>query len=128
MHVTVTPIFAAVMALMFLILSINTVRMRWKTRVSVGDGGNKEMQRAIRAHGNFIEYVPITLLLMLFLEMRTVSIYVIIALGAALLVGRCCHALALLGSLKYFKFRVVGMTLTFVTLFISSVWLLITYI
>ncbi|WP_340150088.1 MAPEG family protein [uncultured Sneathiella sp.] len=128
MHVTITPIFAALLALIFVLLSIRTVRMRWKTRISMGDEGNVEMQRAIRAHANFIEYVPITLLLMLFLEMRAVSIYGVIAIGVLLFVGRCLHAIALSGKKMNFKFRASGMILTFTALIVGSLWLLFTYL
>ena len=95
MHITVTPIFAALLGLIFFFLSLRTSLVRRRAKVSLGDGGNTELQMAIRAHGNFIEYVPISLLLMAFLEMRSVSIYVIIVLGVMLVAGRCCHAIGI---------------------------------
>ncbi|PHQ70624.1 MAG: glutathione metabolism protein [Sneathiella sp.] len=128
MHVTITPIFAALLALLFLFLSYRTIRVRGKAHVPVGDGGNDELQRAIRAHGNFIEYVPITLLLLMFLEMREVGIYVMIALGAMLLVGRCVHAYGISNPKENYRFRTLGMVLTFITMIVASFGLLYTYL
>lgn len=63
MHVTMTPIFAALLGLIFFFLSLRTSLERRRAKVSLGDGGDPGLQGAIRAHGNFIEYVPISLLL-----------------------------------------------------------------
>ncbi|MZR30983.1 glutathione metabolism protein [Sneathiella sp. DP05] len=125
---TITPIFAALLALVFVLLSIRTVKARRRSKISLGDGGDNALQMAVRAHGNFIEYVPITLLLMTFLEMRTVSIYVLIALGSLLFVGRCCHAIGFSGANMNFRFRAIGMVLTFIALIVASLWLLYTYL
>ena len=95
MHVTVTPIFAALLGLIFFFLSLRTSLVRRRAKVSLGDGGDAGLQMAIRAHGNFIEYVPISLLLLAFLEMRTVSIYGVIVLGVLLVAGRCFHAIGI---------------------------------
>ena len=55
---------AALFALFFIVLSLRVAAMRRSTRVSLGDGSNAAMQRLIRAHGNFGEYVPLLLILM----------------------------------------------------------------
>ncbi|MEH6546216.1 MAG: MAPEG family protein [Sneathiella sp.] len=128
MHVTVTPIFAALLALIFVYLSVRTILKRRKAKVAVGDGGNVELQRAQRAHANFIEYVPLTLLLLTFLEMRAVGIYVIMGLGGLLLVGRCLHAFGISNPKEKFVFRQAGMYMTFATMILGSLGLLYTYL
>jgi len=128
MHVTVTPIFAALLGLIFFFLSLRTSLVRQRTKVSLGDGGDDGLQLAIRAHGNFIEYVPISLLLLLFLEMRTVSIYVVIVLGSMLLIGRCLHAIGISRASPDFRLRKFGAILTLLVLLIGSLWLLYTYL
>ena len=128
MHITVTPIFAALLGLIFVFLSIRTVSARRRAQVSLGDGGDEALQKAIRAHGNFIEYVPITLLILLFLEMRDVSIYVVTALGVLLFAGRCLHAIGVSRTPPNFQFRKIGMVFTFLALLIGSLWLLYTYL
>ncbi|MAZ04590.1 MAG: hypothetical protein CMN56_15760 [Sneathiella sp.] len=128
MHITVTPIFAALLGLIFFFLSLRTSLVRRRAKVSLGDGGNTELQMAIRAHGNFIEYVPISLLLMAFLEMRTVSIYVIIVLGVMLVAGRCCHAIGISRANASFRLRQIGAVLSLLVLLIASLWLLYSYL
>ena len=53
-------------------------------RVSLGDGGNPALQRAIRAHANFSEYVPFALVMLAILELSRFSIYALHALGMLL--------------------------------------------
>ena len=73
------------------------------------------MLAAIRAHGNFAEYVPLALLLMVMLEQGHTSVYVLHALGVVLLVARLIHGYTL--SFSYsLKRRVIGMALTFTVL------------
>ena len=58
-----TPLYAALLGLIFVALSIRTIRLRRRYGVGVGDGNNTELQRAARVHANFAEYVPLALLL-----------------------------------------------------------------
>jgi len=128
MHVTVTPVFAALLALIFVYLSVRTILKRRKAKVAVGDGGNVELQRAARAHANFIEYVPITLLVLTFLEMRAVGSYVMIGLCSLLLIGRCVHAYGISNPKENYIFRKIGVYMTFATLILGSLGLLYTYL
>lgn len=128
MHVTVTPLFAALLGLIFFFLSLRTSLERRRAKVSLGDGGDKGLLMAIRAHGNFIEYVPISLLLMAFLEMRAVSIYAIIVLGTMLVAGRCFHAIGISSANASVRLRQVGSVLSLLVLLIASLWLLYSYL
>ncbi|MAL79983.1 MAG: glutathione metabolism protein [Sneathiella sp.] len=128
MIVSITPFFAALLALVYVLLSLQVSRLRRKAQVSIGDGGDIALQKAIRAHGNFIEYVPITLIILMFLEMRTVSVYVIVILCALLLVGRILHAIGISGMKEILIFRMIGMICTFIALIVGSLWLLLTYL
>jgi uncharacterized membrane protein YecN with MAPEG domain len=77
---------------MYVALSINVSRYRFGAKVSLGTGESSNLERAIRAHGNFIEYVPFALLLMWFIETLTLSANVVFWLGSILLIARVCHA------------------------------------
>lgn len=109
---TIAPIYAAIFALMLVVLSGYVIKMRYKHRVSLGDGGNGEMLKAIRAHGNFIEYVPISLILLTMLELGGESATILHGFGGALLVGRILHAPGL-NFKGTTKLRQIGMILTF---------------
>lgn len=117
----VTPIYAGLLALWFLVLVMRVIQHRRRAGVSLGDGGDTSLQRAIRGHANFAEYVPLALLLMAMLEMTRTSIYVLHALGVTLLVARVLHGYAL-SFTGHFQFgRMWGATLTFVVLLVEAV-------
>src|SRR5690349_15514260 len=69
----VTPIYAGILAILFFILSMRVIVGRGKNGPSLGDGGDVRMQRRIRGHGNFAEYVPLILVMMAMLELSHYS-------------------------------------------------------
>ncbi|HEV7800456.1 MAG TPA: MAPEG family protein [Burkholderiales bacterium] len=117
----VTPLYAALLTLWMLVLSMRVITWRRKARVSLGDGGNPALQRAIRGHANFAEYVPLALLLLLILELSRFSIYVIHAIGLTLLVARLLHGYALSFTAEYKFGRYWGAVLTFVVIIVEAV-------
>ena len=66
-------LYAALLALLFVGLSIRTLRMRRRLGIAIGDAGNESMLRAMRAHSNFAEYVPLSLLLIYLVEVTGAS-------------------------------------------------------
>jgi len=117
----VTPLYAGLLVLWFLVLSVRVVRARGAGGISLGDGGDARLLRAIRGHANFAEYVPLALLLMAILESSRFSIYVLHALGITLLLARLLHGYAL-SFTPHFKFgRMAGAALTFGVLLVEAV-------
>jgi uncharacterized membrane protein YecN with MAPEG domain len=117
----VTPLYAALLALWFLVLSLRVITLRRSARVSLGDGGNPMLARAIRGHANFAEYVPLALLLLLILELSRFSIYLIHALGVILLLARLMHGYALAFTSESRIGRAGGVLLTVIVLAIEVV-------
>ncbi|MDE2422085.1 MAG: MAPEG family protein [Gammaproteobacteria bacterium] len=110
----ITPIYAGLLALFYFVLSYRVVLMRDK--VSLGDGGNPILQRRIRAHGNFAEYVPFILVMLGFLELNHLPFYALNILGLTLLIARLLHGYSL-SFTESFKFgRFWGTALTFLLL------------
>ncbi len=119
MHVT--PFYGGLLALWFVVLSVRVVRERRHNKISLGDGGNTQLQRAMRGHANFAEYVPLALLLIAVLELSRFPPYVLHGLGLTLLAARLLHGYALSFS-AHFRFgRVAGAGLTFLVLLIAGV-------
>jgi uncharacterized membrane protein YecN with MAPEG domain len=117
----VTPLYAGLLALWFLLLTLRVVQERHRTQIALGDGGDATLARRIRGHANFAEYVPLALLLLAILELSRFSIYVIHALGIALLVSRLLHGYAFAFRTQ-FRFGVFwGVLLTVVVLAIEAV-------
>ena len=120
----VTPLYAALLALWFLVLSVRVIRYRGRG-ISLGDGGDPAMLRLIRGHANFAEYVPLALIMMVMLELTHVSIYVLHLLGLALLIGRLLHGYALSFTRRFQSGRVAGTVLTFVVLVAEAILCLV---
>lgn len=114
--IAITPIYAALCALFFVYLSFRVIGQRRNTKTSLGDGGHDSLQQAIRVHGNFAEYVPMTIVLMALAELQSAPALALHAVGIALIVGRLLHAYAIPSANGRFQFRVSGMILTFLAL------------
>lgn len=122
-----TILYAALLAVLFLVLTFRTILFRRGLRVALGDGGSNALQRAIRAHANFAEYVPIAILLLALVEASGGSVVLVHALGGALLLGRLLHALGISRVREPLPLRMVGMVLTTGVIAVSAVCLLLVY-
>ena len=120
----VIPIYATLLALFFVYLSARTIGVRRKAKISIGDGGDSEMLRAMRMHANFSEYTPITLLLLALLELQGGNFWVLHCLGILFVAARLSHAYGISSAQAPGKFRVAGMVGTFTTIVIAAVMLL----
>jgi uncharacterized membrane protein YecN with MAPEG domain len=121
----IVPTYAALLAILFVVLSIRTIRARRRFQIGLGDAGNAQMLRAIGVHANFAEYAPLCLLLLFFVEERGASTWLVNALCLSLTIGRLSHAYGVSQANENFKFRVAGMVMTFITILSSSAYLLI---
>lgn len=90
-----TPLFAALLGLIYMRLTLAVPRLRIKYKVGIGDGGHDDLARAIRVHANFAEHVPLTLLLLLMVELQGFSDWILVTLGFALVAARAGHAYGL---------------------------------
>ena len=118
---SVTLIYAGALAIWFLVLSIRVIQGRMGPgNPSLGDGGNPMLLRRIRGHANFAEYVPLTLVLMGFLELSGLPGWVLHVLGATLLAGRLLHGYALSFTQHFLFGRTAGIFLTFVSLLVAG--------
>ena len=122
----VTAIFAAILGLLAAALTANVIIHRVRLKVDSGDGGLPAMAQAIRAHGNFAEHVPLALLLIAAVEMLGAARWLVVALGAALLVARLASALGLGRSLAGTPPRQIGAALTLAVTIVASVTILAT--
>lgn len=122
--IVVSSLYASLNGLIYVALSINVIRKRWKFKQSLGDGGESILRKAIRVHGNFSEYVPLALVLLGFLELNQVQTIWLHIIGSSLTIGRILHAF----GLSFFRGssfpRFAGMSLTFGVLIFSSLLLL----
>lgn len=121
MIVLIVPFYAALLALFYIVLSLRVVRLRRKEKVAIGDGDSLRLRRAIRVHGNFTEYAPLTLLLLAFVEMQAASLTTVHVLCITLLIGRVVHAYGVSEEKEDYRLRTAGMLLTFAAIAASAV-------
>jgi hypothetical protein len=110
---------AGLLGLLGVALLSNVGRMRGKTKIFIGDGGNAELITAMRVQANFVENVPLGLIL-IWLAGATYGPATIATLSVALVVARVLHAAGMLGYLP--RGRMLGATLTLIVLLVSSIW------
>ena len=110
-----------------LYLAGRVVQARNSENVLFGDGGNVVLLQRQRVHGNFIEYVPLGLLLLLVLELNGAAPLLLNALGGSLLVARILHAFGFSRSTGRSFGRFVGTILTWLMLAAASFLALYSY-
>lgn len=118
----ITIIYAGILGLIYVMLSGFVVQGRYQHKISLGDGGNPDMTKRIRMHGNFAEYVPFALLLLFLVDYVQYSPLLVHALGVMLLAGRLFHALAIYRTI--FPLRAAGMILTLLMILLSALMLI----
>jgi uncharacterized membrane protein YecN with MAPEG domain len=124
MTLTVVPLYAAALSVLFVLLSIRVIRMRQARRIAIGVAGDAELERRVRVQANFVEYVPLTLVLLTMAELRGAPPFLLHALCLCLLAARASHAWGVSHAPENFRFRIVGMVGTF-TVIVGTALLLI---
>ena len=117
-------IIAVALAVINLWLSIRTGQARQTAKVSSGGGGNPLLVARMRAHANFVEYVPIALILMALIESNGGSSRVLWLLGIALVIGRVLHPFGMERPSPN-PFRIGGIMLTYLVTIALVVYALV---
>jgi uncharacterized membrane protein YecN with MAPEG domain len=112
----ITTAYAVPLAIIYLVLAFRVIGRRRAARAALGDGGDADLARRIRAHANFAEYVPLVLVLMMLAELGGAPIWMAHTAGACLLAGRVAHAVTISRLDEDIRMRVVAMVLTFTAL------------
>ena len=124
---SITSAYLGLLALLYVVLGLQVSRLRQGNKVLFGDGGNIKLRSAIRAHANFVEYVPLIVLMVAILEMSGMPASRVHLLMAALLVARLLHPLGMYVGPRTLQFqicRVGGILLTLLVMLASALLLL----
>ena len=125
--ITVIPIYIAISGLLFIPFTVRVGAYRAKSKIFIGTGDDPELLRRMRGQANFVETVPIALLLLLSMELLGAAPTLLHILGSALVIGRIAHYLGLT-QLGPALFRVIGMVATLISIVVSAGWILINVI
>ena len=125
----ITAFFSSILALIFYKLSINVIRLRRKYKVSLGSSKkHKDLDQAIRAHGNLSEFLPIGLILLACLEVNHLPKIVVFMCGLFFLIGRYLHASSFLKEEIDSSNRVLGMKITHWSIILMAILNIITVV
>ena len=108
----VTLVTAGTLALIGLVLAARIGHGRVKFLVPMGDGGNPDMIVRMRTHANFVEYVPLFVVLLALLELAGANRTALTGIGAAMVLCRLLHAIGMPRPTPNF-FRATGALGTF---------------
>ena len=124
----ITALYAGILGLMSIGIAGIAGRLRGQTKISIGSGGNQEMLLAMRRHSNFIETVPLALILIAVLEMASAPILAIHGFGIALVVFRLCHAFGLKPDTIQGAGRVIGAGGSALLVLVTSIWAIVIFL
>jgi uncharacterized membrane protein YecN with MAPEG domain len=116
----ITLLFVSLHVLLMLLLAVRVVAYRRSQQIGIGDGEDKHLLRRMRAHGNFVEYVPMALLLMGLLEISGLAPVWLWTVGGLLLLARSLHAWGLSQRSGYSFGRFWGTLLTWIVLLVMA--------
>lgn len=131
MSFKLTLLYGGLLGLIYLILAARVMLWRFNSGVVVGDGGQTQSTALIRAHANFIEYVPLALIMFAILEYMTVGSQapacssesrlcwppgIYHALGITLVIARLLHMMGMWQNVGISFGRRVGTALTMLVL------------
>lgn len=134
-YLFVSTISASISGLFFLFLTSLVFMRRRQIIVALGDGGDLKLLRRQRAQGNFVEWAPFVLILILLTEIGNFyapfNDYMAGTMAIIFFIGRICHAFSLTHHEKYDEslkiqsnpvFRVLGMVLSITSVLLLSIW------
>lgn len=125
----ITVLYAIVLVLIKLLLVWRVVQLRQRYNLGLGEGAHRDLQVAVRSHGNYMEAMPLMLILLFMAEMNGVAVMALHAVGLVFIASRLLHAIGMVqGRGNYDPRRVIGVVGTWLALLslcgflLYSVW------
>jgi len=124
MALQATLFYSGILGCLYVYLSTEITKLRVKYQVGLGDGGHPDLLKAIRIHGNFSEYVPFTLFLLLLCELIGSRPWMIHTLGMTFVIARIFHIIGLRKIEGPSIYCFLGAALTWLVILILSIFCL----
>jgi uncharacterized membrane protein YecN with MAPEG domain len=112
----VSSFYAALVGVLCVVLSVMVIRLRVAKRISIGDGDDRTLSRMTRVFGNFAEYAPLVVILLVLAEMLGTAKLWLHIFGIVFIVGRIAHAVGLYRTLGINPGRTIGVLATLGTI------------
>lgn len=121
-------LYAGILGIFLIALSMRVSLARRDANVMIGDGGDPTLRRWVRAHGNFIEFVPFALLLLALSQHLNLGALYIHLLGLLLVAARVAHVYAIVHDDVPSLPRAFGALGTLVVIAVTSIYCIIAYL
>jgi uncharacterized membrane protein YecN with MAPEG domain len=119
MQIQISLIYAGLLGLLLVILSFN-VMQNWVRVTGEGRETDRAMRRAERVLGSFVEYVPLSLIMLILIELKGAPPAILHSLGGTLVGARLMHAFGSNPIKGATVLRFLGTQLTFLMLAVAS--------
>jgi len=121
----ISILFTIIFIIFYLVLTIFTIKARRSAGIAYGDGNNKKLIRAIRAHGNFFEFTVFFIISSFLIEALDGDPIYLLIVNILFVLGRISHAYSMLRD--RLQFRVTGMNITAFTYVLNCLYLFYLY-
>lgn len=121
LNLSITGLYLSLLGLLYIVLAVRIIKLRYRFKTGIGDGGHEPLTQAIRVHGNFAEYTPIVFLLLACAEINGSAAMLLHVVGAAFFIGRVLHSIGITQSTGPSKFRQLGMLSSFLAIIILAI-------
>src|SRR5271169_1926093 len=122
MTAPVTGLYAGLLVLLLLVLGVRVTLLRSKLGIGTGHGNDPDLARAIRVHGNAVEWILPMLVVLLIAELDGASRTFLHVCGVTFVVSRVAHAVGLSRTTKESRGRFWGMAGTWFVIVTLAVW------
>ena len=122
---SISILFTIIFIIFYLVLTVFTIKARRSTRIAYGDGNNKKLIRAIRAHGNFFEFTVFFIISSFLIEALDGDAIYLLVVNILFVLGRVSHAYSMFK--EKLQFRGIGMMITFFAYISNSAYLVYLY-
>ncbi len=122
---SISILFTIIFIIFYFVLTVFTIKARRSTRIAYGDGNNKKLIRAIRAHGNFFEFTVFFIISSFLIEALDGDAIYLLVVNILFVLGRVSHAYSMFK--EKLQFRVTGMMITLFAYISNSAYLVYLY-
>ena len=124
----ITLLYAGLCSILVVFLAVRVAQWRFRHKIGIGDGGDRELLKRVRAHANAIENMPLALILLGGMELNGYSTGLVHGFGAVLLVSRAAHAWGLSHSSGTSGGRLMGSLFTWLLIVAMSLFAIAGYL
>jgi uncharacterized protein len=118
----ITMLYAGLCTILVVFLALRVVQWRFRHKIGLGDGGDRELLTRVRVHANAIENMPLALLLLGGMELNGYNPALIHGFGSVLVVSRVAHSWGLSHSSGVSRGRLMGSVFTWLLMLAMAVF------